>query len=161
MRPMTSHSTLVFSASDAPPEEALRLVDAGLEEHNHALAPLADVSPLAAFATEPSGQVVGGAVGRTWGRCCELLQLWVVPEHRTRGVGSRLLRDFESRARVRGCQVFYLTTLSYQAPAFYRKHGYEALAQISGYPNGIVKYLMHKTEVQPPAGFDPPHQGHT
>ena len=41
--------------------------------------------------------------------------------------------------------MFYLTTLSYQAPAFYRKHGYEVLAEIAGYPNGIIKYLMHKS----------------
>jgi ribosomal protein S18 acetylase RimI-like enzyme len=61
-------------------------------------------------------------------------------------VGSRLLHEFEERARGRGCDVFYLTTLSFQAPDFYRKHGYEVLAQISGYPNGIIKYLMQKTE---------------
>jgi GNAT superfamily N-acetyltransferase len=141
-----SQPVLVFSASDAPPEDSLRVVDAGLEEYNWAVAPLADVSPVAAFAAEPSGQVIGGAVGRTWGRCCELLQLWVTPERRAAGVGSRLLRDFEARARGRGCSVFYLTTLSFQAPDFYRKHGYAELARIDGYPNGIVKYLMGKTE---------------
>jgi len=100
---------------------------------------------LASFASEPSGQIVGGAVGRTWGRCCELLQLWVEPEHRASGVGSRLLQQFEASARSRQCSVFYLTTLSFQAPDFYRKHGYISLAEISGYPNGITKYLMHKT----------------
>lgn len=89
---------------------------------------------------------MGGAVGRTWGRCCELLQLWVAAEHRAGGVGSRLMREFEGRARQRGCDVFYLTTLSYQAPEFYRKHGYDVLAQVSGYPQGIVKFLMHKIE---------------
>lgn len=137
---------LVFSTADAPSDDSLRVVDAGLEEHNFAAAPLADVTSLAAFAAEPSGKVVGGAVGRTWGRCCELLQLWVATEYRLDGVGSRLLHEFEERARGRGCDVFYLTTLSFQAPEFYRKHGYEVLAQISGYPNGIIKYLMQKTE---------------
>lgn len=137
---------LVFSTSDAPADATLRAIDAGLDEHNFAAAPLGDVSPLAAFATAPSGAVVGGAVGRTWGRCCELLQLWVAPEHRSAGVGARLLAEFEGRARARGCNVFYLTTLSYQAPAFYRKHGYAELARIDGYPEGIVKFLMRKTE---------------
>ncbi len=141
-----SHSVLVFSTSDAPPEDSLRAVDAGLEAHNHAVAPLADVAPLAAFAADPSGKVIGGAIGRTWGRCCELLQLWVMPEHRASGVGSRLLSEFEAHARGRGCNVFYLTTLSFQAPDFYRKHGYKVLAEIAGYPNDIVKYLMHKVE---------------
>jgi ribosomal protein S18 acetylase RimI-like enzyme len=141
-----THPDLVFSASDTPPEDRLHVVDAGLDAHNHAAAPLADVSPMAAFAADPSGKVIGGAVGRTWGRCCELLQLWVTPERRASGVGSRLLREFEAHARGRGCSVFYLTTLSFQAPDFYRKHGYEELARIEGYPNGIVKYLMRKIE---------------
>lgn len=151
------HSALVFSVSDAPSEDSLRVVDAGLEEYNVAVAPLTDVLPVAAFAAEPSGDIVGGAVGRTWGRCCELLQLWVASGYRAEGVGSQLLCEFEGRARERGCNVFYLTTLSYQAPEFYRRHGYGVLARISGYPNGIVKYLMHKTEhdTEPPE-FDQP-----
>lgn len=141
-----SHPDLVFSTSDAPPAESVRAVDAGLHQYNYAVAPLADVSPVAAFAADPSGQVIGGAIGRTWGRCCELLQLWVASEHRASGVGSRLLREFETHAKGRGCNVFYLTTLSFQAPDFYRKHGYQVLAEINGYPDDIVKYLMHKTE---------------
>ncbi|HQR22657.1 MAG TPA: GNAT family N-acetyltransferase [Burkholderiaceae bacterium] len=137
---------LAFSTTDTPPEDKLSTVDAGLEKHNTAVAPLADVRQLAAFASDASGQIVGGAVGRTWGKCCELLQLWVASEHRSGGVGSRLLQEFESHARTRGCSIFYLTTLSYQAPEFYRKRGYAVLAQITGYPDGIVKYLMHKAE---------------
>jgi N-acetylglutamate synthase-like GNAT family acetyltransferase len=137
---------LSFSTTDTPQEDRLLAVDAGLEQHNHAVAPLAEVRQLAAFATDEAGTVVGGAVGRTWGRCCELLQLWVAPELRSGGVGSRLLRDFEAHARTRGCTTFYLTTLSYQAPEFYRKHGYAVLAQIAGYPDGIVKFLMQRAE---------------
>lgn len=136
---------LAYSSADVLPAECVRTVDAGLDDYNRSAAPIEGVRPLASFATEPSGRVVGGAVGRTWGACCELLQLWVEPAYRASGVGSTLLREFEARAASRGCSVFYLTTLSFQAPAFYRKHGYGALAEISGYPNGIVKYLMHKT----------------
>jgi len=136
---------LTFSSSDTPDDAVLEIVDAGLDEYTISVAALADVKPLASVATDPSGRVVGGAAGRTWGRCCELLQLWVEPSHRSTGVGSRLLRLFEEHAQRRGCDVYYLTTLSYQAPAFYRKQGYVVLAEITGYPNGIAKYLMHKT----------------
>ena len=146
MNALPPAAALAYRATDTPTKEALLAVDAGLETHNQAAAPLSEVAPLAAFATRPSGQVVGGAVGRTWGRCCELLQLWVAPEHRSAGVGSRLLQEFEARARTRGCNVFYLTTLSFQAPEFYRRHRYSVAARITGYPDGIVKYLMHKTE---------------
>jgi len=138
--------TLVFSSSDTPPDTSVLAIDSGLEQYNLSVAPLSEVRRLASFATDSSGHVVGGAVGRTWGRCCELLQLWVEPSRRAAGVGSRLLRQFEEHAARRGCNVFYLTTLSFQAPDFYRKHGYVSLAEISGYPDGITKYLMHKTE---------------
>lgn len=141
-----NHNAIVFSTTETPSEDGLRVVDAGLEEHNVGVAPLSQVRPLASFATDASGHVVGGAVGRTWGKCCELLQLWVAPRYRAAGVGSRLLHEFEAHARERGCHIFYLTTLSFQAPAFYQKRDYAVLAQIAGYPDGIVKYLMHKIE---------------
>jgi mannose-6-phosphate isomerase-like protein (cupin superfamily)/ribosomal protein S18 acetylase RimI-like enzyme len=141
---MSSVPDLVFDVSDAPSPDGVRVVDAGLDDYNHAAAPLRDVSPVSVLAAERSGNVVGGALGRTWGLCCELLQLWVAAEYRRKGVGSRLLTEFEQHARARGCSVFYLTTLSFQAPAFYRKRGYGVLAEIRGYPGGIVKYLMQK-----------------
>jgi ribosomal protein S18 acetylase RimI-like enzyme len=75
-----------------------------------------------------------------------LLQIWVEADSRRRGVGSELLRLFEDRARRRGCRIFYLTTLSFQAPEFYRKRGYKTLAEITGYPNDIRKYLMHRVD---------------
>ena len=139
-----SGGALVFSSSDTPPDASVLAIDRGLEQYNLSVAPLTEVKRLASFANDSCGHVVGGAVGRTWGRCCELLQLWVEPSHRSAGVGSRLLRQFEEHAARRGCNVFYLTTLSFQAPDFYRKHGYASRAEISGYPDGITKHLMHK-----------------
>jgi ribosomal protein S18 acetylase RimI-like enzyme len=140
------HRALAFSTTDTPSPDMLRAVDAGLEQHDHAVAPLSEVRQLATFATERSGRIVGGVTGRTWGGCCELLQLWVADEFRSRGVGSRLLQEFEAHARTRGCRFFYVATMSYQAPEFYRRHGYAVLARIAGYPDGIVKFLMHKAE---------------
>ncbi|GAP35005.1 GNAT family N-acetyltransferase [Piscinibacter sakaiensis] len=132
---------------DDPPGDLLQAVDEGLETHARAAAPLHEVRPLAVAARDEAGaRLLGGAVGRTWGACCELQQLWVEAAERGRGVGSALLADFEQAARARGCRIFYLTTLSYQAPDFYRRHGYRVLAQIDGYPEGIVKFLMLRSE---------------
>jgi len=137
-------TNLAFEVFDEPPASVVSAIDAGLDAYNHAAAPMGDVRPLAATAMLPTGEIVGGAIGRTWGACCELLQLWVHEGHRRAGTATRLLAEFERRGAARGCRTFYLTTLSFQAPGFYRKRGYEVLAEISGYPEGIVKYLMHK-----------------
>ncbi|QNM97611.1 GNAT family N-acetyltransferase [Chitinimonas koreensis] len=126
---------------DVPPAEG-DLVDAGLGAANQAAAPLHEVRPLSCFARLPSGEVVGGAVGRSWGACCELLQLWVDPAWRRRGIGAELVRAFEARAAARGCRTFYLETFSFQAPRLYRSLGYAVRLEIGGFAPGVTKYYM-------------------
>jgi RimJ/RimL family protein N-acetyltransferase len=144
-----SGASVSYADFDDPPPDLMRAVDDGLEQFNQGAAPLGDVRPLASFAHGSTGDLVGGAVGRTWGRCCELQQLWVASGHRERGIASRLLRRFEHAAAARGCSVYYLTTLSFQAPDFYRRHGYASLAEIRGYPQDITKHLMVKETAAP------------
>jgi hypothetical protein len=66
---------LAYQQFDEPPEAVLQAIDAGLDSHNRAAAPIGEVRQLAVTAVLPSGEIIGGAVGRTWGACCELLQL--------------------------------------------------------------------------------------
>ena len=44
----------------------------------------------------------------------------------------------------KGCTSFYLETLSFQAPGFYRSLGYAAAFERPQFPHGIVKYYMLK-----------------
>ncbi len=125
---------------DALPEAAL--VEAGLDATNAAIDALRNVRPLLVFAREPADTVIGGAVGRTWGACCELRQLWVASSHRGTGIGSRLVRAVERRAIERGCRLLYLETFSFQAKPFYEKLGYKVALEIRGFDDGIVKYMM-------------------
>lgn len=126
---------------DVPPEDG-RVVDQGLDNSNAAAAPLHEVRPLSCFARLEDGAVVGGAIGRTWGRCCELQRLWVHPAHRHLGMGTRLVRQFEEAAAARGCSTFYLDTFSFQARPFYERLGYEARLEIGGFAPGVIKYIM-------------------
>jgi GNAT superfamily N-acetyltransferase len=133
----------VLEAPDDLPADAARVVDAGLGEANQGAAPsIEEVRRLGCFARAAGGAIVGGAVGRTWGECCELQQLWVDPAHRRAGTGARLLRLFEQRAFERGCRTFYLDTFSFQAPAFYRRLGYAPVLEIAGFTPDIVRYTM-------------------
>jgi GNAT superfamily N-acetyltransferase len=129
---------------DAPPPQDAAVIDAGIGAYNAAAAPLHDVQPLSCFAQDAAGQVVGGAVGRRWGTCCELQQLWVHDALRGQGLGARLLHTFEQRAVAHGCTVLYLETFSFQAPQFYTKRGYAVEIARSGYTQGIVKFALAK-----------------
>lgn len=141
--------TPLITTHDLVPEEEGALVDAGLDAANAAAAPLQDVLPLSCFARLPSGALVGGAVSRTWGACCELQQLWVEPAQRRQGIGAALVRAFEARALARGCDTYYLETFSFQAPSLYRSLGYEVAAALEGFAPGIVKYLMVRRAAGP------------
>ena len=145
---------LSFTVHEEVPSTEGRLVDAGLGEANEAAAPLSEVRPLSCFARRADGEVLGGAVGRTWGACCELQQLWVAPGSRRQGIGARLVREFERKALTRGCRVFYLETFSFQAPALYRALGYRAELTLRGFPHGIAKYTMVRSEVPGEATAD-------
>lgn len=133
---------LLYTLHDDLPPAETHLVDDGLGNANDGAAPLHEVKPLSCFARLPSGKAIGGAIGRSWGRCCELQQIWVDPAYRKRGIATRLIQEFEALAQTRGCFLFYLETFNFQAPALYRSLGYEVRHQHDVYPHGIVKYIM-------------------
>jgi GNAT superfamily N-acetyltransferase len=130
--------------------DELRVVDDGLDGFNASCTELQHVRALHVMSRDAEDRVIGGAVGRTWGRCCELLQLWVHDDHRGRGLGTRLMTAFETEARQRGCELVYLCTFSFQAPDFYARLGYEPVLRIAGFTGGITRLDMHK-RLQGPA----------
>ena len=129
--------------SPAAPD-ALATVDAGIGEYSAPGAPFSNVRPLHVIATSDAGMVVGGAIGRTWGECCELQQLWVLAERRGNGTGTEILARFEREASGRGCRLAYLDTFSFQAPAFYTARGYVEVLRTVGFSGGVTKLTMQK-----------------
>ena len=142
-RKMVTPDLSISTHDEYPPVERA-LVDQGLGEFNGAAAPFHEVQAISCFARNPAGQVIGGAVGRRWGACCELQQLWVESAHRRQGVGSTLIRSFEFHAGSHGCTSFYLETFSFQAPSLYIGLGYKVEYERTVYPHSIVKYHMGK-----------------
>ena len=133
---------ITITVHDDVPVAEGAIVDTGLGDFNDAAAPLHEVRRLSCFARGPGGEVIGGAVGRTWGPAAEIQQLWVADAHRHQGIGARLVRAFETRAAERGCRTLYLETLSFQAPQFYASLGYRVVFELAAFPHGIVKFTM-------------------
>lgn len=121
---------------------ALAQLDRGLDDHNQAAAPLADVRPLSLALHDRDGHLCGAALARTWGLQCELQQLWVDPAWRGRGLGRVIVQAVHDRARARGCRQAYLETWSFQAPGFYACLGYREALRLEGYGPGIVKLVL-------------------
>jgi GNAT superfamily N-acetyltransferase len=84
-------TTFTILGHDSPPPEAVAIVDRALGEANDAAAPLHEVAPIACIARDREGRVIGGAIGRWWGDCAGLQQLWVHEGSRGRGAGRPMI----------------------------------------------------------------------
>ena len=90
------------------------------------------------------GAIVAGLFGWTWGGCLYVEHLWVRDGVRGRGYGSRLLAAAERVGRERGCALVTLETHDFQAPGFYRRHGYAVFATLDDYPKEHKKHFLRK-----------------
>ena len=124
--------------------ESIAKIETGLNDFNRSSSSIAEVEPLHSLATGMDGKVYGGAIGRTWGECCELQLIWVDEEYRGNGIGKLLMDSFENEAVNRGCKLIYLSTFTFQGPLFYEKRGYTEVLRIAGFSGGEEKIHMQK-----------------
>lgn len=97
-----------------------------------------------AFVSEEDGEVVGAVAGYSWGGICELRQVWVRADHRGQGLGSALLEAAIAEATRRGCAHITLATYDFQAPEFYRRHGFSEIARVADKPLGHTEFIMRR-----------------
>ena len=137
-----TESEFVIETDPAP--EQVQYLEDRLYEFNAGVTGITDGVGLAIFVRDDQGQVVAGICGHTWGGYCEIRQFWVEESQRGRGLGTRLLGAAETEARRRGCTQIFLITFTFQAPAFYRRRGFETLAAVDDYPRGHQNLLLRK-----------------
>lgn len=138
--------------TDAPDDEARRLIDDGLAGYNAERAGYRDWRPLAVLARDPTnGRVVGGMLGRTSLGLLFIDLVFLPDELRGRHVGGRMLRMAEEEAARRGCRSAVLYTISFQAPGFYERHGWREFGRIPCDPPGTSRVFMTK-DISPLGG---------
>jgi len=128
------------------PRDLVRLEEE-IYQFNYRTTGFHDGRSLAAFLRDESGALRAGLAGHTWGGCCEIRFLFVREGERRTGLGTALLRAAEQEARARGCDQVVLSTHSFQAPDFYRRHGYVEVGRAPGYPRGHAQIYLRKALV--------------
>ena len=101
--------------------------------------------PLNIIEQDADGNIVGGILGGTYWGWMYIDILWVREDCRRQGTGSKLLAEAEKEAVRRGCHHIHVDTMSWQAPNFYKKHGYETIGILPDIPKGNQKHLLMKT----------------
>jgi GNAT superfamily N-acetyltransferase len=134
-------SLTLTSVRDARAEE---VVTAGLAEYNREHIGRADSQTLDVMVRDDGGEIVGGLLGHTSLRLF-FLDLFYLPEGLRRGgLGSRLIVQAEDEARRRGCTAAVVYTVTFQAPGFYERHGYQRFGEIPCPPDGATRIFLSK-----------------
>ena len=90
--------------------------------------------PLGVFLEDETGRKFAGLTAETFGNWLCIRFLFVGEAFRGQWLGSRLLEAAENEARQRCCKYAFVDTFSFQAPAFYEKHGYREVFTLEDYP---------------------------
>ncbi|WP_338552568.1 GNAT family N-acetyltransferase [Paenibacillus sp. KS-LC4] len=124
-------------------KEISRLLELHSEAANMSIPPYErEVISLAAYENDT---YIGGVTGDMVWNILNVHLLAVDPSYRGNGLGGALLNEIETLARQRGCKVSELTTMSWQAPHFYQKQGYEIFGEMKDCPNeGDTKFYLKK-----------------
>lgn len=123
-----------FKITDEIKEMDREQVLEGLLEFNTAQDGYQAPRDLGIYLENENGEKAAGLIGQTHGNWLMIRILWVGESQRERRIGSQLLKKAEETAKKRGCKYAFLDTLSFQAPEFYKKNGYEEVFELEEYP---------------------------
>lgn len=131
--------------SDVIEADVEQVLSAGLGAFNEQATGVNDRQALAVTVRDPvTRQVLGGMTGRT-SLGLLFIDLFYLPESmRGSGLGARVLQTCEDEGRRRGCLSAVLYTLSFQAPGFYEKHGWQRFGEVPCLPQGTSRVFMSK-----------------
>ena len=131
--------------NNRPSESELNFVRDALKRYNDAQVGDDGHTPLHFVEYDHDGNLIGGIIGGTYWGWLYIDILWVDERYRRLGIGSKLLAAAENEAKRRRCHHVHVDTMSWQAPLFYKKHGYEIIGILPDIPTGHQKYLLCKS----------------
>ncbi len=133
-----------FEITDRINEKDEKAIFDGLLEYN--LKRIEDKEPrdLGIYLQNETGEKIAGLIGSTHGNWLTVKYLWVSEKVRGQHIGSEILRQAESTAKARGCKFVFLDTFGFQAPLFYKNHGYQEAFVLENYPITGKRYYFTK-----------------
>jgi len=115
-----------------------------LTRFNEALAGPLRTRYVALTVRDDHGALVAGLTGEVFWNALNVHLLWVDEDYRHQSYGTLLLRPAEELAIKNGCDIMYLSTFDFQAPAFYARHGYSVIGELPNVPPGSRRQWLCK-----------------
>lgn len=126
------------------PEQMIRFLEDRIYEHNSSAINTSDGELFSRIVRGEDKEIIAGVAGWAWGSACEITQLWVKENVRSSGIGKLLLESVEIEAKAKGCLIILVKSYSFQAPQFYKAHGYQIEHVQYGFPPGHNYYILTK-----------------
>jgi len=137
-------ATPTLTLETNPAARDIERLGQGLTEHALAFTGGPGFAPIAVFARDADGELVGGISGFVNWTWLQINLFWISDDLRRQSLGSQLIDMLESAAIERGCTDAHLDTFSYQARPFYEARGYELFATLDDYPRGHQRFFLRK-----------------
>ena len=115
-----------------------------IRSYNRSKREVAESEPLNLYVEDEYGEIMAGLVAETFGNWLEIEYLFVKEDLRGQGIGSQLLHQAESEAKMRNCRFAFVNTYQFQAPAFYQKQGYKEVFILKDYPYTGQRHYYQK-----------------
>lgn len=129
---------------DAEDKAVFDALVAGVRSYNVENMGSAHSRTLIVIARDAEGTLQGGVAGRTIYRQFLIDVVWVDEKARGAGLGRKLMGLAEIEARSRDCLAAQVDTLSFQAPAFYGKLGFETAGSVTDFAESPDRYFLLK-----------------
>ena len=100
--------------------------------------------PFAIFIRNEEKKILAGCNGSIIFGSIYTDQLWVDPNLRNQGIGKRLMEAVHEYGKKQKCAMATVTTMSFQAPNFYKNLGYKVDFSREGYNKGSSCIFMSK-----------------
>ena len=126
-------------------KEDAGIIDEGLERYcERFLRDAHGYIPLGRKLTDKNGGMIAAIAGGVDGDDNASIDgVWVEEPYRNRGLGSRLLREFERQARENGAYVILTNACDWNA-GFFFKNGYTVRGELEDYPKGHRAFELEK-----------------
>ena len=115
-----------------------------IRTYNRSKREVAESEPLNLYIEDEHGEIMAGLVAETFGNWLEIEYLFVKEDLRGQGIGSQLLQRAESEAKMRNCRFAFVNTYQFQAPDFYKRHGYKEVLRLQDYPYTGQRHYYQK-----------------
>ncbi len=129
---------------EKPTDEMWEVIGRGINKYNNQHGGAENHSNVCFALYSPEKELLGGLIGEIYWNWFYINLLFLKEEVRGQGHGHSLLTTAEEEARKRGANHAFLDTFSFQAPEFYKQHGYQVFGELKDFPPGHQRYYMMK-----------------